>query len=376
MLYCLNPACYYPKNPVDRTVCHGCGEDLSKSTQSYLFRVHYRITKHLGEGAFGRTYLAEDTDLMGEPRVIKKLIAGTSGSMQGKIRELFVREAQQLYNLNHPQIPRLYAYFEQDNALYLVQEHIDGNNLSQEFSQSGIFSELKIKSILQDLLPVLDYLHGHKIIHRDIKPQNIMRRQQTGQLVLIDFGGAKQTSTNIQSQPGTAIYTPGYAPIEQMMGQSYPASDIYSLAATCVRLLTGCLPTTDNFGNFHDELYDRNNLKWCWQECLQKQGRTINEELGNILDKMLAIMLVDRYRSAKEVIDTLHAKISVSLQLDPAFLERCQRELTHYIGPMSSFILQDTLAKNPRILPQQLVDILSQEIPNPQNVKQFKERLL
>jgi serine/threonine protein kinase len=257
-----------------------------------------------------------------------------------------------------------------------VQEFIDGYNLSQEFSRSGIFNELKIKSLLQDLLPVLDYLHSHKIIHRDIKPQNIMRRQQTGQLILIDFGGAKQTSTNIQSQPGTAIYTPGYAPIEQMMGQCYPASDIYSLAATSVRLLTGCLPTTDKFGNFQDELYDRNNFKWRWREYLQKQRKAIDRELGNILDKMLAVMAVDRYQSAKEVLDDLHAKISVNLQLDPVFIERCQRELTHYIGPMASFILQDTLAKNPRILPQQLVEILSQEIPNPQNVKQFKERLL
>jgi serine/threonine protein kinase len=172
-----------------------------------------------------------------------------------------------------------------------------------------------------------------------------------------------QPSTNIQSQPGTAIYTPGYAPIEQMMGHSYPASDIYSLAPTSVRLLTGCLPTTDKFGNFQDEIYDRNNLRWLWREYLQEQGKTINEELGNILDKMLAIMLVDRYRSAKEVLDILHAKISVNLQLDPAFIERCRREFARHIGPMASFILQDTLTKNPRISTQQLVKILSEEIP-------------
>jgi serine/threonine protein kinase len=270
MLYCLNPTCSHPENHDNHINCHGCGEALATSTQSYLFRVHYRITKCLGEGAFGRTYLADDTDLMDEPRVIKKLIAGTSGAMQSKIRELFLREAKQLYNLNHPQIPKLYAYFEQNNVLYLVQEFIEGDNLFQEFSHQGIFSEEKIKSLLQDLLPVLDYLHSNKIIHRDIKPQNIMRCQKNGKLILIDFGGAKQTCTSLQSQPGTMLYTPGYAAVEHMMGQPCPASDIYSLGATCIRLLTGCFPINDEFGNLQDELYDRNNLEWQWREYLQK----------------------------------------------------------------------------------------------------------
>jgi serine/threonine protein kinase len=376
MLYCLNPACTRPENPLNRTECQGCGEDLATSTQSYLFRVRYRITKCLGEGAFGRTYLAEDTDLMGEPRVIKKLIAGTSRSIESKIRELFLREAQQLYNLNHPQIPKLYAYFEQDDALYLVQDFVDGGNLFEEFFQSGIFSQDKIISLLKDLLPVLDYLHERKIIHRDIKPHNIMRRQQTEEIILIDFGAAKQTSTQIQSQPGTLIYTPGYAAIEHILGQPCAASDLYSLGATCVRLLTGCFPILDGFGNTQDEIYDRSILEWRWREYLHHQGKEINDELGKILDKMLARMLSDRYQSAEQVLAAINSKLSVNLQLDPVFLERCQQELARCIGPMARFILEDTLAQNPQIRPQQLVEILSREIPNSQNAKKFKEHLL
>jgi serine/threonine protein kinase len=375
MLYCLNPACTRPENPLNRTECHGCGETLATSTQSYLFRVRFRITKCLGEGAFGRTYLAEDTDLMGERRVIKKLIAGTSRSNESKIRELFLREAQQLYHLNHPQIPKLYAYFEQDNAVYLVQDFVDGDNLFQEFFQSGIFSQEKIISLLEDLLPVLDYLHDRKIVHRDIKPHNIMRRRRTDELVLIDFGAAKQTSTQLQSQPGTSIYTPGYAAIEHVLGQPCPASDIYSLGATCVRLLTGCFPIWDEFGNTQDEIYDGSILEWRWRKYLHRQNREINEELENILDKMLARMVSDRYQSATQVLAAINSKLSGNLQLDPLFIERCQQELARCIGPMARFILQDTLVKNPQIQPKQLVEILSKEIPNHENAKKFKEHL-
>ena len=408
--YCLNPDCSRPKNPVKNTYCHGCKEALVTSTQSYLFRLHYRITKFLGEGAFGRTYLAEDTDLMGEPRVIKKLIANASGLHQNKIRELFLREAKQLYHIHHPQIPKLYAYFEQNNALYLVQEFIEGDNLFQEFSKTGAFSEEKIKFLLQDLLPVLDYLHSNKILHRDIKPQNIMRCQKTGHLILIDFGGVKQVSdTFLETEPVTMIYTPGYAAIEQIMGRPSSASDIYSLGATCVRLLTGCFATKDKFGNLRDELYDINTLKWRWQEYLQKQGRKINEELRNILDKMLAEMVDNRYQSVREILAILNPTISVEPQqpiesiqqlhqqpkalsnnikiatetwveisttLTPLFLKRCEQELTRCIGPIAHFLLEDTLAQHPRIAPQKLVEILATEIPDPQNAKQFKEHLL
>ena len=113
---------------------------------------------------------------MDEKRVIKKLVTVMQGANLKKAQELFKREKKRLYELNHPQIPKLYAYFEDNNDFYLVQEFIEGDTLFDEVWQKGRFSEGKIKLFLRELLPVLDYLHKQKILHRDIKPENIMRR--------------------------------------------------------------------------------------------------------------------------------------------------------------------------------------------------------
>ncbi|ACB53249.1 putative serine/threonine protein kinase [Crocosphaera subtropica ATCC 51142] len=314
MLYCLNPSCYNPENPDNNKNCHGCGENLSQTSQEYLFQVHYKIIKQLGEGAFGRTYLAYDLHLMDEKRVIKKLITPMQGANLQKAKELFKREAKRLYELNHPQIPKLYAYFEHNNDFYLVQEFIERQTLFNEVWQQGRFNEEKIKQLLKELLPVLDYLHQRKILHRDIKPENIMRRilpnnykqGNTAELVLIDFGASKQVSTTMKSMAGTQIYTMGYAAIEQMQGRAKPASDIYSLGVTAVRLLTQCFPDDeDEYGNTIDKLLDENHSDWRWKEYAQEQGILINPKLAAILDKMLAQNISDRYQTAAAVLNDL-----------------------------------------------------------------------
>jgi len=142
MSFCLNPACTKPDNPDTNKSCHGCGSSLAQSSRSYLFE-HYRVIKLLGEGGFGRTYLAEDVDLFNQKIVIKKLIA-TEGN-NGKIQELFQREAKQLFALTHPQIPKIYRYFSKNNVFYLIQEFIEGENLFTEFERLGCFSEAKIR---------------------------------------------------------------------------------------------------------------------------------------------------------------------------------------------------------------------------------------
>jgi formylglycine-generating enzyme required for sulfatase activity len=323
MTYCLNPACPNPDNPEQNRFCETCGTELRKI---YLFRTHYQIIKKLGQGAFGRTYLAKDTDLMGEFRVIKKLTAQGEGSARQKAQELFQREANQLYYLNHPQIPKLYAYFEQNNALYLVQEFIRGEDLFQEFKKQGQFSEQKVILVLQELLPVLDYIHQQNVLHRDIKPENIMRPNQAAyanvtnsksKLVVIDFGGAKQTNNSQSSAPATVIYTPGYAAIEHMIGQPCAASDLYSLGATCARLLTGCFPQPDEQGNYKDDLYDQINLCWKWQEVLQRQGIKVSERLAKVLDKLLESSAKNRYQSAQEVLEDLNPTVKSPVQFTP-----------------------------------------------------------
>lgn len=292
MPFCLNPACPKPDNPDKNKFCHGCGSKLIESTHSYNFE-HYHIIKLLGEGGFGRTYLAEDVDLFNQKIVIKKLLSNEG--YNPKVLELFQREAQQLYNLNHPQIPKIYRYFSKNNSFFLIQEFIDGENLLTEFEHKGRFNETKIREILDNLLPILEYIQSKDLLHRDIKPENIMRRRSDNKLILIDFGAVRVTSGKDPSVL-TSIYSPGYASREQINGRAVKASDVYSLGVTCIRLLTGCLPTGTT-----DLIYDDYENKWSWKEYLKKQKITVEPKLAQVLDKMIEDALKRRYKEAKEV---------------------------------------------------------------------------
>jgi serine/threonine protein kinase len=220
-----------------------------------------------------------------------------------KAREFFNLEAERLLHLEeHPQIPTLFAYFEENNRLYLVQQLIKGQTLRDELQQEGTFSEEKIRGLLGDLLPVLQFVHERKVIHRDIKPENIIRRESDGKLVLIDFGVAKQWVGTLLSLQGTVTGTLGYAPVEQLRGVSYPASDLYSLAVTCIRLMTGCFPKSDGY----DELYDAFEVRWLWREKLPA-GASVSLELGQVLDKLLSDYAKERYQSAAEVMAALNS---------------------------------------------------------------------
>jgi serine/threonine protein kinase len=251
-------------------------------------RNRYRPIESLGSGGFGKTYLAEDIDKLNTQCVIKQFapqITGTNAFQKAK--ELFLQEAQQLEELGeHSQIPTLLAYFEENSRLYLVQQFIDGENLLQELENQGIFSESKIRALLQDLLTTLKVVHYYKIIHRDIKPENIMRCRSDSKLILIDFGASKQNQGTVRT--GTVIGTPVYASLEQMRhGKAYPASDLYSLGVTCFHLLTG-----DKFWDIFED----------WPQHLKQ---LVSDELGKILTKLLQEKHQQRYQSAQEVLEDL-----------------------------------------------------------------------
>ena len=301
MSYCFNLNCPKPHNPDSNQFCLACGTKL-------LLMNRYRAKKPIGQGGMGRTFLAADEGRLGANCAIKQFlplpeILGDSSAM-AKATELFELEARQLLQLGdrNPQIPILLAYFEQDKRLYLVQEFISGRDLWQELQQQGAFSEKQIIEILGSLLPVLQFIHNAGVIHRDIKPMNILRRnpdrQTAGELVLIDFGISKQLSATSLTNTGTRAGTEGYAPIEQIRGgMAYPASDIYSLGVTCIELLTGAIL---------DRLFDPIECRWLWREQLSRSGRSVGELLGRVLDKMLADSLKERYQSATEVLKDLN----------------------------------------------------------------------
>ena len=217
-------------------------------------------------------------------------------------------------------------------SIYLVQEFIEGETLLQEYQREGKFSEQKIQEILRELLPVLAYLHSKGLIHRDIKPDNLMRRRTDGKLMLIDFGGIKEQT----SQMGTGLYTPGYAPYEHIMGRAIASSDLYSLAATCVRLLTGCLPQSDS--NSFDPVYDVDDRRWLWQSVLNSQKRSISDFLANLLNKMLEDKSSDRYQSASEVLTLLNNPPSSVTVVQPITASPPPQRIINPTTPLTNFI--------------------------------------
>ncbi len=296
MSLCLNPECENI-NPPEIKLCQFCGNRL-------LLGDRYRALQFLGKGGFGRTFKAIDEQRLDTFCVIKQFLPQLQESEELlKATELFKKEAIRLKDLGkHPQIPDLLAFFQQDKHLYLIQEFIDGKDLLKELQQKGKFDEEQIIDLLSQLLPVLDFIHKNNIIHRDIKPDNIIR-DINNCLMLIDFGVSKQLSDAVMMSMGTVTGTLSYAAPEQMQGQAFPASDIYSLGVTCIRLLTGCLLHKQNC-NYIDNLFDFNEMKWVWRQYVN-----ISDDLGMILDKMISLPLSDRYKSAQEIWQELNVKL-------------------------------------------------------------------
>ncbi len=295
MSYCLNPNCPNPENLPFSERCQSCGARI-------LLRERYRVTKSLGQGGFGATFLAQDEALPGEPScVIKQLRpSGTAPHVLQMARELFEREAVTLGRIgNHPQVPRLLDYFEDREHFYLIQEYVHGLTIQQEVKRNGISSEVGVKQFLSEILPLLQYIHSQKVIHRDIKPANLIRRAQDARLVLIDFGAVKnQVTQTAAMQSGQtaltayAIGTPGFAPPEQMAMRPVYGSDIYALGITCIYLLTGKSPK--------DLEYNPATGEVMWQHLVYPSNH-----FAQVLAKMMDVSVHNRYQSAEEVLRAL-----------------------------------------------------------------------
>lgn len=264
----------------------------------------YKILQDLKRGAFGRTYRAEDQqDTSQRLCVVKQLQPSTTNpSILEEARRRFELEANTLEKLgDHDQIPRLLAHFEENQEFYLVQDFIDGQDLSREIADGKRWPETQVLSLLQDVLEVLEYIHQQNVIHRDIKPSNLIRRKSDHKIVLIDFGAVKEIETlviNATGQTsGSVIGTPGYMPIEHLGGRPRYNSDIYALGMTAIQALTGMPPLKLPRDPQTDEVLWRNLVE-------------VNDQLADILDKMVRSQFRDRYQSASEVLEDLRLLIN------------------------------------------------------------------
>ncbi|NEQ97064.1 MAG: serine/threonine protein kinase [Cyanothece sp. SIO2G6] len=273
-------------------------EQLSRTKA--LFRNRYRVLRSLGRGGFGVTYLCRDMMLPGYPLCVVKVLLPkvNNPTVLSKAKERFEREAKTLGQLGgHSHIPRLLDYFEMDGQFYLIQEYVKGSNLAKEVKLKGLQSEEQVRAFLKEILPILGYVHSCNVIHRDIKPPNIIRCHDDNRLVLIDFGAVKEQIHQISdsvTQPMTTQFvgTVGFAPPEQLALRPTFASDIYSIGVTCLYLMTGKPPLEFDYDVVTGEIL--------WQH-----GLSVSSYFCKVLTKMLKVSPHERYQTADEVLRVL-----------------------------------------------------------------------
>lgn len=256
----------------------------------------YKVLEYIAEGGFGKTFLAEDTQLPGKDRcVVKQLsLSIETPQVMSVARRLFEAEALALHSLgHHEQIPELLAYFEEEEKFYLVQQYINGQTIKDELATGVVWSQKQVLELLRDGLEVLKFIHSQGIIHRDIKPDNLIRRHSDGKIVLVDFGTVKKVLQKqvVGSQLTIAVGTKGYMPMEQARGNPQPVSDIYALGIIGIQALTQVEPL---------DLEEQNG------ELIWTHLAKIDPKLAAILTKMTRYYERDRYQSAREALQALN----------------------------------------------------------------------
>ncbi|HEY0664588.1 MAG TPA: protein kinase [Gallionella sp.] len=270
----------------------------------------YEIVRVLGSGAMGVVYEANDSKL--HRRVAIKTIiksAMVDDAQAADYSERFMREAQAVARLNHPNIVTVYDFGEEGDIAYFVMEFIQGHELKEHLDSGVQFALPKSLGLMIDLLGALDYAHSHGIVHRDIKPANIML-DQTGRLKLTDFGVVKMIDKQDGTQAGTMVGTPGYMSPEQILGTSVsPRSDIFAAGVVLYQLLTWKKPFTgEGVFTIQQKIVNEDHVP----------PSTLNASLPLFLDQVVSKALAkkpeDRYTRASEFADDLKRFLAMDAQ--------------------------------------------------------------
>jgi serine/threonine protein kinase, bacterial len=271
-------ACTHPGNPANTLFCIHCGQPITIGQQIR----HYQILKTLGQGGMGTTYLAWDKAKM---LVLKEMNADMA--VIPKAQELFEREAKILQSLHHPGIPEYYDFFLAEGRKYLAMELIHGLDLDLYVLQHGTVSVAQAIDWMVQLCDILGYIHQQQppLIHRDVKPANILVRNIDRRIFLLDFGAVKEIGT----LGGTKIGAPDYMAPEQNTGQPCTQSDLYAIGPTLIFLLTGRNPA--DFLELDPDGY-RFNVS---------SVPTITPDLQALIDKVTQRRASDRYLTAADL---------------------------------------------------------------------------
>ncbi|MFM7427724.1 MAG: protein kinase domain-containing protein [Elainella sp.] len=297
MSLCINPGCAQPDHAANdgSQTCQSCGSSL-------LLLGRYRVMRLLSnKSGFGRVYEAFDRST---PKILKVL--KEAYSQHTKAVELFRQEAAVLGQLPHPGIPAIepQSYFEfqtqtGERLHCIIMEKIDGPNLKEWMQQQGYhpISQGQALNWLRQLTEILQLVHGKQYFHRDIKPENVMLRSN-GQLVLVDFGAAREMTYSYLAQvgntEGTRISSAGYTPPEQERGRAVPQSDFYALGYTLVYLLTGRAPTD---GALYNSLENQSH----WRQFAPQ----VSSGLANLIDSLIAPKASDRPQNTRAILQQL-----------------------------------------------------------------------
>ncbi len=283
----------------------------------------YQIIKRLGKGGFAHTYLAKNLTAPGTPQcVVKQLRPKVE---HPRMLQLFKLEAAILARFKHSQIPKQVECFEHQGDFFLVQDFVAGDDLSREFTIGHQWSEAKVVRFLREMLKVLSYVHQKQVIHGDIKPANIIRRWDNGQLCSIDFGAARDLSDE-SSLHDTVVGTPGYHAPEQAEGIATFSSDIYALGMTAIQFVTGQYP-------LHLPKDESNEVVW-------RNLTKISDRLATILEQMTRVDDRQRYGCTTAVLADLE---TLEIEFDDSstvqLLDRASdRQLTSKIMAVAMLI--------------------------------------
>lgn len=320
------PACL-TENPDSAVSCISCGFTLANETtnssstyqlaaSTLLRQKQYRVENILGEGGFGITY--KGTYLHNSATVAIKELWPEKAARQGvtvtwpssiapidRQRQLkkFLLEGEYLSKCNHPNIPKVYDWFEENNTAYIIMEFIAGKSLYKILQEEGLLSEERVKKYFIQISEALKVVHSNHFLHRDIKPDNIIIDPQD-RAILIDFGATKEFIAGQTSEMSKTL-TEGYAPLEQYSYRSkrWAATDFYALCASMYELLTGELPADATMRAQSEVLIP---------------PRQLRSNLSSLIERVILtgmrMKVEERFQTADELIDALNGTFVSPLQ--------------------------------------------------------------